>query len=323
MNNLIEENIIPTNTNTNDTDNTTDNIVNTDNTTDNTDNTTDNMDEVNVEIKKENIILPKKRGRKPKNSKLITEQIEQKQPDILKMHIIEKPNVILHLKCSLNDLENDIKNSEFLKTNIYSNENSFTQIESLEKDINYLPFLKSETNFDNNINYYNINNSLNETFTEDYKTTKKDDNIIDKKLSQLQNYLNKNDIHKSSCCFWCTYDFKTNPIYIPKYIYKNTYNVYGNFCSPECAAGFLMNEKIDSSIKFERYALLNNLYSEIFNYNTNIKCAPEPYYLLNKYCGNLTIDEYRNLNKNKQIFILDKPLTKIMPELHQEKNIGF
>ena len=44
-----------------------------------------------------------------------------------------------------------------------------------------------------------------------------------------------------------------------------------------------MNETMDSSEKFERYQLLNFIYGKIYNYKINIKPAPNPYYLLDKY----------------------------------------
>ena len=79
-----------------------------------------------------------------------------------------------------------------------------------------------------------------------------------------------------------------------------------------------MEENIDSSIKFERYYLLNNIYGGVYNYTKNIKPAPSPYYMLEKYYGNMTIQEYRALLSNERLFlIVDKPLTKVMPELHQ------
>ena len=53
---------------------------------------------------------------------------------------------------------------------------------------------------------------------------------------------------------------------IPKYELENKYYVYGSFCSPQCAAAYLLNETIDTSTKFERYALLNNIYSKVYNY---------------------------------------------------------
>ena len=134
-------------------------------------------------------------------------------------------------------------------------------------------------------------------------------------------HLNTNNIHKKSACFWCTYDFDSPSIHIPTLLYKEKYNVYGCFCSPECATSYLFNEHIDDNTKFERYQLLNYLYGKIYNYEKNIKLAPNPYYTLNKFYGNLNIQEYRQLlTYERLILIMDKPLTKIYPELHEDNN---
>ena len=51
---------------------------------------------------------PKKRGRKPKGGKIVLKKNEK-----IKNKIIEKPNIILHLKCSSESLENSEFNDEF------------------------------------------------------------------------------------------------------------------------------------------------------------------------------------------------------------------
>ena len=82
-----------------------------------------------------------------------------------------------------------------------------------------------------------------------------------------------------------------------------------------------MNENIDSSKKFERYHLLNNIYGKIYNYNKNIKPAPCPYYLLAKYGGNLSINEYRKLLQYEKLLLhIEKPLTKVYPEIYEEND---
>ena len=145
---------------------------------------------------------------------------------------------------------------------------------------------------------------------------------LHKKLKQLEYQLHTNQLaEKKSACFWCTYDFDHPPIHLPKFCLQDVYHVYGCFCSPECGTAFLMNENIDSSTKFERYHLLNHIYAKIYNYTKNIKPAPSPYYMLQKYYGNLTIQEYRSLLHNERLFlIVDKPLTKILPELHEDND---
>ena len=72
---------------------------------------------------------------------------------------------------------------------------------------------------------------------------------------------------------------------------------------------------------WERYALLNNIYGKVYNYESNIKPAPSPFYTLDKFYGNLSIQEYRKLLKNDTLLlVVDKPLTKILPELYEENN---
>jgi hypothetical protein len=148
-----------------------------------------------------------------------------------------------------------------------------------------------------------------------------------KKINQLKISFHKSDICQNirgaqrSACFWCTCEFDSPAIYIPKSVLKDMYNVYGCFCSPECAAAFLMNENIDTSTKFERYHLLNSLYGKIYKHEKSIKIAPNPFYLLNKFYGTLTIQEYRKLFQSDQmIYVVNKPLTHILPELYEDNN---
>ena len=82
-----------------------------------------------------------------------------------------------------------------------------------------------------------------------------------------------------------------------------------------------MKENIDMSMKFERYYLLNNIYCKIYDYKKNIKPAPDPRYILDKYYGNLSIQEYRKLlSKERLLLVVDKPLTRVLPELHQDND---
>jgi hypothetical protein len=145
---------------------------------------------------------------------------------------------------------------------------------------------------------------------------------INLKLKKLRIQFYKNTLNdKKSACFWCSYEFDNQPCYIPKYEMDDTICGYGSFCRPECAVGFLMKENIDDSTKFERYQLLNQIYSKVYGYKKNIKPAPNPYYLLDKYYGTLTIQEYRKMLKTEHmLLVIDKPLTRILPELHEDND---
>jgi hypothetical protein len=67
--------------------------------------------------------------------------------------------------------------------------------------------------------------------------------------------------------------------------------------------------------------MLNSLYGPLYNYKKSIKPAASPYYLLNKFYGNLTIIEYRKLFQCEQLMcVVNKPLTHILPELYEDNN---
>ena len=263
--------------------------------------------------------VPKKRGRKPKGGKIIHEEVSQAKPANI------KPNVILHLKCQTSDLASG-----------ESHEPDFTEAKINCYDENNLSYhVLHNTSTDNLTNYQSILSSMDETsqkkrtITVDVETNEQNPQCPEvsnstkdlwKKLKSLEQILHINGTPESkSACFWCTHDFDNPPVYIPKFFLKGSYHVYGCFCSPECAVAHLMKENIDSSCKFERYSLLNNIYNKIYDYTKNIKPAPDPHYLLERFCGNLTIQEYRQLLENERLLlVVDKPLSQILPELYEE-----
>ena len=138
-------------------------------------------------------------------------------------------------------------------------------------------------------------------------------NIYDK-IKEINVNFKNNMTNTTSCCFWDTEKFNTSPIFIPSNITKNGIDVYGHFCSPQCATAYLFNEKIDTSIKWERYSYINNIYNK--DYKHKISPAPSPHYVLKKYYGDLSIEEYRRLINYNELIIIKKPVTKITPELH-------
>jgi hypothetical protein len=262
----------------------------------------------------------KKRGRKPKGGKIIQQIVH------LNSNKDSKPNIILHLKCSLKDLQTNTLLSSNVESYNFSEckgDLSYEVINSSDVSFVKNSYLDiSNENANNNKlckdeNFYNDDESEETSFNKDSETKE-----IWKKLKQLEHNLHINNISdKKSACFWCTYEFDNPPVYIPKHIIKKSYQVYGCFCSPECSTAYLMEENIDSSTKFERYHLINHIYSQIYDYKKNIKPAPNPYYMLEKYYGNLNIQEYRSLLRNDRLFlIVDKPLTRILPELHEDND---
>jgi hypothetical protein len=283
----------------------------------------------------------KKRGRKPKGGKLIvkpTEKLDNAKP---------VANVILHLKCSMQDLtEHNTKIHQFVTDplsynpsvppsimsfninesrpfSLYESSNIEPEEQSTEKDANF-----AYKEFDANEQLLRKNGGIcsccskNATANDDVIEEDADVNIKDikTKLKTLKLELYKNsNMDKKSACFWCTYEYDNPSCYIPKYEMDGKLYGYGSFCRPECAVAFLMEEKLDDSTKFERYHLLNQLYSKVYDYKKNIKPAPNPYFLLDKFYGNLSIQEYRKLLKTEHmLLVIDKPMTRILPELHED-----
>lgn len=268
-------------------------------------------------------IPSKKRGRKPKGGKLISKSLDKMDDPAPSV------NIILHLKCSMQDLNDHNSTITQMVTepltynpavppsimtyntneqfSIYDNVTTITTV----KDIAY----SDSTVFQNTNAICQLCNS---TMTSDDDS---DINIkdINAKLKALKVHLYKNTLDKKSACFWCTYDYDNPACYIPKYESDKDIHGYGSFCRPECAVAYLMQENIDDSTKFERYHLLNRIYSKVYDFKKNIKPAPNPYYLLDKFYGNLSIQEYRKLLKSEHmLLIIDKPMTRILPELHED-----
>jgi len=279
-----------------------------------------------------------RRGRKP-NSVKIMDNVHAIKIDALNpFENNNLPSTILHLKCRVKDtLEmNNYIFCDISQNNKHStlNHNLFdlnqdTKTQNTEPLINYnysqiLDQTNNDTQFDvfpNEIKQPHVA-ALTQTTTAaaaahqpKYKLKE-----LNKKIKHLDFILSSNIEIKKSACFWCTEKFEGPTIYIPKACTNNVFHVVGNFCSLECAAAHLMKSSVHQSTIMEQYALLHSLYLDRQpNFSDCIKPAPEPRYMLDKFMGNLTIEEYRELNRNGRFFILlDKPVVKITPEYHEE-----
>ena len=169
--------------------------------------------------KLENNNAPKKRGRKPKGGKIT--KIEYNTIEPMK----EIKNVIMHLKCKLSDLNNNdnfINSIEHYDPNIntiepYHLENNFASIQNNTTEVD-IKLPNVENNYEiieqNNNNNNNEKSKSNQICRENVKK------MINSKLKELEVNLNINNVNNKSACFWCTYEFNSNPIYIPSLFFK-------------------------------------------------------------------------------------------------------
>jgi hypothetical protein len=87
---------------------------------------------------------------------------------------------------------------------------------------------------------------------------------------------------------------------------------------------FAKQSNWDDSAKTESYQLMNYYYGKPNGFQQSIKPALSPYYFLEKFYGNLTIQEYRKLTKsNHMMLVVDKPVTRILPEIHEDNDQLF
>jgi hypothetical protein len=260
----------------------------------------------------------------PDLTSALSSEISIKPGDVVSFNALETKGADLNdsYHCSNANNSNSNSNSNSINNSSSNNNNSSSNLANKPKPT---PDALIATN-----SYNYLNNDADEDDDDD-DTGSNDNNLKDiwKKLHHLKLCFHKSDVFQNigagtrrSCCFWDTCEFDTPPVYLPKCIAPNGgYNVYGCFCSPECALAYLMNEGVDTSVKFERCQMLNSMYGKLLNYEKSIKPAPNAQYILNKFYGNLSIQEYRKLFKSEQIvYVVNKPLTHILPEMYEDNN---
>jgi hypothetical protein len=281
----------------------------------------------------------KKRGRRKK----IISEIEIKRPSVSKKEgkeekLVVMPtsissknkNVILHLRCSLQEIDN------YIRSQVWKSDEFLYDPKIPQEIVPYEPaqcdyhVLEKENGKESNMNAYKSTMICPKCEKELNNKTSTVDELTDKDIQKIkdlkiQNY--KQDIpDKKVDCFWCSYSYDNDPCYILQHGAENNLLAHGSFCSPSCAVAFLFNNmNWDDSAKMESYQLMNYYYcNNPQNQNENIKPACSPFYTLDKFYGNMTIQEYRKLSKsNYMLLCIDKPVSRVLPEIHEDNEKMF
>lgn len=239
-----------------------------------------------TEEEKNKFVLPSKRGRKPKDKTVVLDK---------NLNLDNISNVILHLPLSLDKLKE------------LDEELSFKYE---KKDINPNPYDPSISND------YNVNKNKNDCIYEivDNTTSNIENNI--NSINYEYNYTYNENNLKNIKCNWCLHECNEEIVNLPYNITNGVFNMYGNFCCPECAAAFNFNELNDECV-WERYSLLNYVYNNN-NYKYNI--APSRL-ILDIFGGPLTIKDYREIIKTKKnVNVILPPLYILKPQIDVVKN---
>ena len=103
-----------------------------------------------------------------------------------------------------------------------------------------------------------------------------------------------------TACFWCCHGFEGMPCVIPEREVHGIYNVYGNFCSPECGVAYLLSENLDPHVRWERMALLHRIYDNEAKGRIFPAAARE---CLRLFGGPLTIESFRSTVRSGRVRI--------------------
>lgn len=102
----------------------------------------------------------------------------------------------------------------------------------------------------------------------------------------------------SVACFWCCEHFTGRPCVVPSQIVDQVWQVYGNFCTPQCAMAYLLSEILDTHTRWERIALLNRLYAS--SCHGRVYPAPSRE-SLQRFGGPISAEDFRAICEEQRI----------------------
>ena len=210
--------------------------------------------------------------------------------------LVENEDIILQLPISSNDINKINVNEELLEA---------------PKPYEPYCYYINETNVYNNIQD-NLIIDPNENNTYFNNVCENKDNTEYIKNGDNINYKEKNDneniIKSTNNCYWCCHQINERIYGMPyKYnISSNTYILFGNFCSLECANAYNFSSHCGSDKVWEINSLIQML-SKHFGHTKPVRPAPSRF-LLNIFNGPLTIDEFRKGHlSNDKTHLLNLP----------------
>ena len=127
------------------------------------------------------------------------------------------------------------------------------------------------------------------------------------------------------CCWWCCHEFECVPWGIPQKYVDDKFELYGVFCSANCALSYLLDMDRDEDYLWEKVALLNLLHYKVYGKYENIIPAPNKI-ALQKFGGSMSLEEFHNLIEfnNKSYTVEFPPCNNVIPvleEIYKKNNL--
>lgn len=240
----------------------------------------------------------KKRGRKPKGSKVYDIDLHE----TLKQNRKKQDNLILHLNVKASDLaDKKIKEPEaFDPLKLDTSIAQPFEIEKVRrKKIDESKKILSEIVVEHN--GILLSKQLKSVLTpfQDFNKT----NVWPEKTN--------------IACYWCCHEFSTVPVPVPIKYEHNKFHVHGCFCSYNCAAAYIFDNK--NYDMWNQYSLLNFLYKKLNPKKKidKISVSP-PKCVLKKFGGFASIEEYREkLIAEKSYNIIQPPMLSLVPQVEE------
>lgn len=140
---------------------------------------------------------------------------------------------------------------------------------------------------------------------------------VERSLREFNRRVRTGETGTSKCCFWDTEPFFTAPVYVPLRLEHDLIHAYGSFCSPECAAAYILNNPDVGSNPYEHLSLLHTVYTPLYMLTSAIQPAPNPRGILERFGGVLSVQDYRStFRSGRQLQALPRPLVKCVTEVH-------
>lgn len=272
----------------------------------------------------EEVPLKKRRGRKPKDqTPVVTDPpVETDTPKVKGKRGRKPKHVYTAYDTSITETSLNsptLSDDENVIVRLNISESDITDLSATVVDDNH-PYAYNHDTYRNlsNVTYSN-NDDIHNTLLDEPSTPVSKNGV--KVVNILKDFEEKNKnnewpLNTSICCYWCCHRFDNAPYGIPINYVNETFQVYGCFCSLECAAAYNFSETKNHDEMWERYQLIN-FFSRKTGQKNVVKPAPSRL-SLKMFGGHMDIETFREFNVlNKFINVNFPPMTSVTQQLEE------